>query len=128
MVLKKQEELHSSQRDRSCQHTQKYVQNYKVCSRKIQSVRLGNQPGVFCFVQKQIPPPQRIPNLRNPIFPQPSKINIYKNINKYPPYAYRTYISYNCSYFSTSKLCHSSLLTSKLACHFLIFYLFFSIF
>ena len=111
-----------------CQHTQKYVQNYKVCSRKIQSVRLGNQPGVFCFVQKQIPPPQRIPNLRNPIFPQPSKINIYKNINKYPPYAYRTYISYNWSNFSTSKLCHSSLLTSKLACHFLIFYLFFSIF
>jgi len=106
----------------------------KVCS-KLQSMftkdteRQTGKPGWrFLFVQKDILPPQTFPKSQNPISPQPSKINIYKNINKYLPYAYRTYISYNCSYFSTSKLCHSSLLTSKLACHFLIFYLFFSIF
>jgi hypothetical protein len=111
-----------------CQHTQKYVQNYKVCSRKIQSVRLGNQSGAFYLCRSRTPRHKhsRNPTTNNP--PQPSKINIYKNISKYLPYAYRTYDSYNCSYFSTSKLCHSSLLTSKLACHFLIFYLFFSIF
>jgi len=47
------------------------------------------------FVQKKIHPPQTFPKSQNPISPQPSKINIYKNINKYLPYAYRTYISYN---------------------------------
>ena len=40
----------------------------------------------------------------------------------------RLYPAYEYSLPSTSKLCHSSLLTSKLACHFLIFYIFFYIF
>jgi len=136
-----------------CLFTLEFVYNYKVClsqsptvmgyilstytkvCSKLQSlftkdtdVRLGNQPGVFYFFQKNILPPQTFRNPKAPISPQVRKINIHKNINKYLPYAYRTYISYNWSNFSTSKLCHSSLLTSKLACHFLIFYIFFIFF
>ena len=112
-----------------------YLSTYtKVCL-QLQSMftkdterQTGKPAWRILFVQKKIHPPQTSQITKQLFPPQPSKINIYKNINKYPPYAYRTYISYNCSYFSTSKLCHSSLLTSKLACHFLIFYLFFSIF
>ena len=47
------------------------------------------------FVQKKIHSPQTSQITKQLFPPQPSKINIYKNINKYPPYAYRTYDSYN---------------------------------
>ena len=45
----------NSQRDNHCKHTQKYIYNYKVCSRKIQSVRLGNQSDAFCLCRNRSP-------------------------------------------------------------------------
>ena len=99
MVLKKQEELHSSQRDRSCCG---HMSTSKKVGSKLQSLftkdterQTGKPIWRLLFVQNNLRPPQTSQITKQLFPPQPSKINIYKNINKYPPYAYRTYISYN---------------------------------
>jgi hypothetical protein len=69
MVLKKQEELHSSQRDRSCCG---HMSTSKKVGSKLQSLftkdteRQTGKPGWrLLFVQKEIPPPQTFPKSNN---------------------------------------------------------------
>ena len=80
---------------------------------------------VFCCVKKHI----RMYKLLNPdVVVIPRKQVEFRCLGGFDISSRRLYPAYEYSLPSTSKLCHSSLLTSKLACHFLMFYIFFYIF